>query len=56
MQATSYHKFQLISSSMTRQKRYRIDLVMSNMLIIIKSCAQEQSSWITDSLYASHLT
>lgn len=35
MQPTSYHKFQLISPTMTKQKRYRIDLVMSYMLILL---------------------
>lgn len=62
MQPTSYHKFQLISPTKTRQKRYRVDLVMSNMLILLslgsllKRNTQEQNSWTTDSLHASHLT
>lgn len=35
MQATSYHKFQLISPTMTRQNTYKIDFVISNMLILL---------------------
>lgn len=53
-QPTSYRKFQLIPSTMTKQQRCRIDLLMCNMLLLLslrnllKRDAQEQSSQTTD--------